>query len=88
MIKLFSYAAMILTEVYNQPYYKTEKDYYDSVKTLIRNGLDEDSFATAWAEGQLMTMEEALEYILAGPPVWPEGTPDIDPSDPVSQLLE
>ncbi len=38
---------------------------YERDLTDLRAALDEESFATAWAQGQAMTLEQAIEYALA-----------------------
>ena len=44
---------------------------FDEYKALVRSQLDEETFARAWAAGQSMTFDQALDYALAlelGPP--------------------
>jgi hypothetical protein len=38
---------------------------YDRPVATIRDGLKEEAFAAAWAEGRAMTLEQAIEYALA-----------------------
>ena len=40
-----------------------EKTYQDYL-ALVHNELDDATFNTAWAEGQKMTLEQAIEYAL------------------------
>jgi hypothetical protein len=35
--------------------------------TTARASLDEDAFAAAWAEGQAMSLEQAIAYALEAP---------------------
>jgi hypothetical protein len=42
-----------------------DRDHYDPVYAAARSQLNEAAWAAAWAEGQAMTMEEAIAYALA-----------------------
>ena len=39
---------------------------YDRDVAAVRAQLDEETFAMEWAEGQALTMEQAIEYALGG----------------------
>lgn len=39
-----------------------ERPLYEQTVTTARSRLDEEAFAAAWAEGQAMTLEEAIDY--------------------------
>ena len=41
-----------------------ERAEYDTAVAATRAALGEEAFAAAWAEGQAMTMEQAIEYAL------------------------
>ncbi len=43
-----------------------EQAWYDSSLAIVRAGLGEEGLARAWAEGQAMTLEQAVEYALEG----------------------
>ena len=45
-----------------QPLYRAR---HDDIVARVRASLDESSFVTAWAEGRLMTLEQAIEYALS-----------------------
>lgn len=41
---------------------------YDCMVTSLRTRLDDEAFATAWAEGRAMTLEQAIAYALEEAP--------------------
>ena len=40
--------------------------YQNAAESEARSALAEEAFARAWAEGQAMTLEQAVEYALQG----------------------
>jgi tetratricopeptide (TPR) repeat protein len=58
------------TETYRQnqgiPLPFAHRSDYDRPVATIRAGLNEQAFTAAWAEGGAMTLEQAIEYALAG----------------------
>jgi len=43
----------------------SEREIHEHLVATLRAQLDEAAFSRAWAEGQAMTMEQAIEYALA-----------------------
>ena len=43
-----------------------DQEFYDHYTDTTRAGLQEAAFAAAWAEGQAMTLDQAIDYALAG----------------------
>jgi predicted ATPase/DNA-binding CsgD family transcriptional regulator len=46
----------------------TDRATQESALTTVRTILDEEAFAALWAQGQAMTLDEAIAYALAVPP--------------------
>jgi hypothetical protein len=65
-VKLLS-AAEALREMAASPMLPQERLEYDRELAELRAELDEKSFASLWAEGQAMTMEQAIELALEKP---------------------
>ena len=57
-------AAEALREAIGAPLHPVERDVYDRAVAAARAALSEEAFATAWAEGRAMTMEQAVAYAL------------------------
>ena len=57
-------AAEILRESLNSLMTATERIEYDQNISALRAQMDESAFATTWAEGRAMTMEQAVAYAL------------------------
>jgi tetratricopeptide (TPR) repeat protein len=57
-------AAENLRESLNSPMMATERIEYDQNVSALRAQMEESAFATAWAEGRAMTMEQAIELAL------------------------
>jgi len=55
-------AAASLREKINIPMSSPERVEYDRELAGLRAGLDEQTFATLWAEGRALTMDAAIEY--------------------------
>ena len=62
-VKLMS-AAEALREASSSPMTPQERIEYDREVAGLRAGMDEKTFASLWAEGRSMTMEQAIEYAL------------------------
>jgi predicted ATPase/class 3 adenylate cyclase len=62
-VKLMS-AAEALRAVSNSPRTPQERIEYDRELTGLRAGLDEKIFQSLWAEGQSMTMDQAIDFAL------------------------
>ena len=58
--------AAALRETISSPMAPFDQPEYDRDVAAVRSQLDEALFATAWAEGQAMTLEQAIAYALAG----------------------
>ena len=58
-------AAEALRESILAPIQPLEQNRHDDLVALLRTYLDESTFTTAWAEGRLMTLEQAMEYALS-----------------------
>lgn len=58
-------AAEALRDSVNAPVSPLEQPHYDEVVARLHAHLDESTISTAWAEGRLMTLEQALEYALS-----------------------
>ncbi len=58
-------AAAALREAIGDRLAPQEQADYDRRLAFTRKGLGDASFAAAWAEGQAMTLEQAIEYALA-----------------------
>jgi predicted ATPase len=57
-------AAAALREVLHGPMFPVDQPDYERTLAMVRTQLDETAFATAWAEGQAMTIEQAIDYAL------------------------
>jgi hypothetical protein len=57
-------ASAAMLETMGMPYPPSDKDEVALYLTDIRSQLDEETFAAAWAEGQAMSMTEAVAYVL------------------------
>ena len=57
-------AAEALRQVIGFPKHPSDQSEYDRNVAASRSELGEKEFATAWAEGRAMSMEEAVEYAL------------------------
>ncbi len=57
-------AAEALREKINIPMSPFERVEYDKQVADLRSGLDEKTFASLWAEGRAMTMEQAIHFAL------------------------
>jgi tetratricopeptide (TPR) repeat protein len=44
-----------------------EREVFDRYVAAARGALDEEQFSSAWAEGRIMTFEQAIAYALASP---------------------
>jgi predicted ATPase/DNA-binding CsgD family transcriptional regulator/tRNA A-37 threonylcarbamoyl transferase component Bud32 len=64
------------------PLYRTD---YDHAVALARAGLDEPSFAAAWAEGRAMTLEQVV--VARGPVTIPEPLPTSQPAAATPEKL-
>jgi len=56
--------AETLRQTIGAPLASADRADYDRTIGLARAGLDEKAFATAWAEGQAMTLEQTIAYAL------------------------
>jgi hypothetical protein len=54
-------------KAFNFPIPGSEHAEYESAVAIIRTQLDAATFAEAWAEGQAMTLDEAVAYALVNP---------------------
>ncbi len=61
--KLFG-AAEALRHIFDLPLSPSERAEYDRTLAAARAGLGEEAFATAWDEGQAMTLEQIIAYAL------------------------
>ncbi len=59
-------AAWALREAIDDRHQPTERSAYVRVVATVRAELDEATWEQAWAEGQSMTIEQAVEYALGG----------------------
>ena len=59
-------AAAALRETFGSPLPPAKHEKQERETTAVRETLGEDAFAAAWAEGRVMTMEQAIEYALEG----------------------
>jgi hypothetical protein len=57
-------AAAALREAISAPRPPAFRSYYERDLTAVRDRLGQEAFETAWAEGQGMTPEQAIEYAL------------------------
>ena len=57
-------AAAALRETIGSPQSPVERKKHEREMTAVRQTLNEDAFAVAWAQGHAMTMEQAIEYAL------------------------
>jgi tetratricopeptide (TPR) repeat protein len=57
-------AAESLRESLGLPLPPNERPEYDRHRAIVREALGEEAFATAWAAGRAMTLEEAIRYAL------------------------
>jgi DNA-binding NarL/FixJ family response regulator len=60
-VKLFGAAEALLSAV-GTDLGPADREQYDHCVAAVRAQLDEATFATAWAEGQAMTREQAIDY--------------------------
>jgi hypothetical protein len=51
-------------EIFSYSPHPVDKDDYERDVALARAQLGEEAFAAAWAEGQAMSLEEAIAYAL------------------------
>lgn len=58
-------AAATVLDIARLPMDQLERAYYEHTVATARTQLDEATFATAWAAGQAMSLEEAVAYALA-----------------------
>lgn len=61
-------AAEALRDWIHTPMAEYERDEHAREVAALRDQMDELSFAQAWAEGRAMTMEDAIQFALAGMP--------------------
>ena len=61
-------AAAALREAMGFPVPPVDQPAYHATIASLRTAVGEATFATAWAEGQAMTLEQALGYALEAPP--------------------
>jgi tetratricopeptide (TPR) repeat protein len=59
-------AADAAREVAGSPLPPVEREEQDQIIAAARSALEENAFAVAWAEGQAMSLEQAVAYALAG----------------------
>ncbi len=59
-------AAEALREEISTPLPPNEREKYDRDRAELREALGEEVFATAWATGRTMTMDQAIAYALEG----------------------
>jgi tetratricopeptide (TPR) repeat protein len=57
-------AAESIRERLNSPMTVTERVEYDQNVSTLRDQMEQSDFATAWAEGRAMTLEQAIEFAL------------------------
>jgi len=57
--------AEALREAIQVPIESIDRPDYERFVAMARAGLDDESFATAWAKGRAMTMEQAIAYALS-----------------------
>lgn len=57
-------ASAAMLETMGMPYPPSDRDEVALYVTDISSQLDEETFSTAWAEGQAMSMTEAIAYVL------------------------
>jgi tetratricopeptide (TPR) repeat protein len=62
-------AAAALRETIGSPLPPAAQEQHEREMMAVRETLGEDAFAAAWAKGQAMTMEQAIEYALSEPEV-------------------
>jgi predicted ATPase/DNA-binding SARP family transcriptional activator/ATP/maltotriose-dependent transcriptional regulator MalT len=58
-------AADALREALGSPLPPNERERHDRAVKAARSGMSREIFASAWAEGRTMTLEQAIEYALA-----------------------
>jgi predicted ATPase/class 3 adenylate cyclase len=63
-VQLFG-AADAIRKAAGTPLWLVERPDHDQIIATLRARLDEPSFAEAWAKGQAMTLEQAIEHALA-----------------------
>ena len=56
--------AKSIRENLNAPMTATERVEYDQIVSILRAQMEQSDFATAWAEGRAMTLEQAIEFAL------------------------
>ncbi len=61
-------AAEALREIINFPLAPSNRAYYERIVATPRAQLDAAAFAVAWAEGRVMTLEQAITLALADDP--------------------
>ena len=62
--RLFGAAAALRKPIGSVIHLADQPD-YERQLSLLRAQLDEAAFSAAWAEGQAMTLEQTIEYVLA-----------------------
>jgi tetratricopeptide (TPR) repeat protein len=67
-------ASAAMLETMGMPYPPSDRDEVALYVTDIRSQLDEEAFAAAWAEGQAMSMAEAVAYVLEEAVLKPQQT--------------
>ncbi len=71
----------------SHPLNEDERQTCAMISTALQAALPEPTFATLWAEGQALSISQAIEDILGWQPEWPESIPAIDETDPVISLV-
>jgi predicted ATPase len=64
--RLFA-AAEALRELIGRPLARSQLEPHDRGVATVKQRLDPEAFATAWAEGRVMTLEQAIAYALERP---------------------
>jgi hypothetical protein len=59
-------AAQTVREALGVPRSRLEVPDYEQALTAIRAQIDEATFTAAWAQGKVMTLEQAISYALEG----------------------
>jgi hypothetical protein len=55
----------MLRDELGMPQIPIEQDDYDRNLNAVRDALGDEAFSAAWAEGQALTFEQAIDYALA-----------------------
>ncbi|HLW48453.1 MAG TPA: tetratricopeptide repeat protein [bacterium] len=76
-------AATAFRKALDFPLPPTHRSDYDRPLAMIRATLNEEAFNAAWAEGQTMTLEQAIEYALTATETSPPETKE--PEKPTSE---